>query len=57
MFYSIYKVDSEGEAEHLDDYKSYKEADLEYNNFAEKYPDDVIEIVDRYGDFYPPQRD
>lgn len=53
MYYSIVRIDDEGVGESLAEFDTYREADAAYDDYAEQYPYDIVDIVDVYKSRYP----
>lgn len=53
MYYAIVRIDDEGYGESLAEFKTYREADAAYDDYSEKYPYDIVDIVDVYKPLYP----
>ena len=53
MYYSIVRIDDEGVGESLAEFDTYCEADDAYDDYAEKYPYDIVDIVDVYASRTP----
>ena len=48
MYYSIVRIDDEGAGESLAEFDTYREADDAYDDYVDKYPYDIVDIVDVY---------
>jgi hypothetical protein len=53
MYYSIVRIDDEGYGESLAEFDTYREADDAYDDYVDKYPYDIVDIVDVYASRTP----